>query len=104
MSFTDAKYNHYDTVRNELGLTSVWSIYEVENLSERHPFEGATKVHYKDHWGKPVTKEIIGSTWTALYVAGDAAIRDSGDNHHIFIEQFLPSKTNPDVLVMSTGS
>ena len=104
MSFTDAKFDHYDAVREELGLSSVWSIYEVENLSERHPFESATKVHYKDHWGKPVTKEINGLTWAALFVAGNAAIRDSGDAHHIYIEQFVPSKTDAGVLLMYTGS
>ena len=104
MNFTDEKFDHYDSVRNELGLTSTWSIYEVENLSERHPFQGATKVHYKNHWGKPVTKEIVGSTWSALYVAGNAAIRDSGDEHHTFIEQFVPSKTDAGVLLMTTGS
>lgn len=104
MSFTDEKYDHYDSVRNELGLTSIWSIFEVENLSDRHPFQDATKVHYKDHWGKPVTVEINGGTWAALYVAGNAAIRDSGDSHHVFIERFRPSKTDAGVLLMTTGS
>ena len=41
MSFTDEKYDHYDSVRNELGLTSIWSIFEVENLSERHPYQSS---------------------------------------------------------------
>jgi len=102
--FTDAKFDHYDSVREELGLTSVWSIYEVDNLSDRHSFQGATKVHYKDHWGKPVTKEIVGSTWAALYVAGNAAIRDSGDEHHVFIEHFVPDAIDPTTLYLTTGS
>jgi len=98
------KSDHYSAVQEQLGLSAIWSIYEVDNLNERHPFEGATKVHYKDHWGKPVTKEINGGTWAALYVAGNAAIRDSGDDHHVFIEQFAPSKTDATVLIMQTGS
>lgn len=100
----DSKYDHYSSVKEDLGLSAVWSVYEVADLNERHPFEGATKVHYKDHWGKPVTKDIVGATWAALYVAGNAAIRDSGDDHHIFIEQFKPSKADASVLIMQTGS
>lgn len=100
----DTKSNHYSDVQEQLGLRAIWSIYEVDNLSDRHPFFGATKVHYKDHWGKPVTKDIVGATWAALYVAGNAAIRDSGDDHHVFIEEFRPSKEDSSVLIMQTGS
>jgi hypothetical protein len=100
----ESKSDHFTSVQEELGLSAIWSIYEVDNLNDRHPFFGATKVHYKDHWGKPVTKDIVGATWAALYVAGNAAIRDSGDSHHVFIEQFEPSKTDSNVLIMQTGS
>jgi hypothetical protein len=98
------KSDHYDQVKKELGLNAIWSIYEVDNLSRRHPFEGATKVVYKDHWGKSVVIPVNGSTWAALYVAGNAAIRDSGDKHHVFIERFRPSSVNPKILFMTTGS
>ena len=100
----ETKSKHYSEVADELGLRAVWSIYEVDNLSDRHPYFGAVKLHYKDHWGKPVTKDIVGATWAALYVAGNAAIRDSGDDHHIFIEDFKPSKEDSSVLIMQTGS
>lgn len=98
----DRKSDHYQEVKKELGLDSIWSIYEVDNLSERHVFEGVSTVTYKDHWGtKPVVKPINGSTWAALYVAANACIRDSGDSHHVFIEQF---KKVGDTLILSTGS
>jgi hypothetical protein len=100
----DVKMNHFSAVQEELGLTAVWSIYDIENMSDRHPFEGADRVVYKDHWGKPVSCSINGLTWAALYVAGNACIRDSGDNHHIFIEQFVPAKDDPRTLIMYTGS
>lgn len=100
----ETKMSHFGNVQEELGLRAVWSIYEIENMSDRHPFEGADRVVYKDHWGKPVSCSINGLTWAALYVAGDACIRDSGDNHHIFIEQFAPSKEDPRTLIMQTGS
>ena len=101
----EVKNDHYNQVKKELGLDAIWSIYEVDNLSDRHPFEGATKVVYKNHWGKgDIVVPVNGSTWAALYVAGNAAIRDSGDNHHAFIEQFKQSSINPEILFMTTGS
>ena len=96
------KSAHYERIKDDLGLSTIWSIYEVDNLSERYPFEGITTVTYKDHWGtKPVVKPVNGLTYAALYVAADAAIRDSGDDHHVFIEQF---KQVGDTLLLSTGS
>lgn len=100
------KSRHYDEVKAQLGIRgSEWSIFEVADLSERHTFEGATIVCYKDHWGdKPVSATINGSTWAALWIAANAVIRDSGDEHHVFIERFRQSEENPEVLYLSTGS
>jgi hypothetical protein len=102
----DLKFSHYDDVRKQLGLdNSVWSIYEVDNLSDRHPYADADRVVYKDHWGKnPVSCSINGSTWAALYIAANACIRDSGDDHHIFIEDFRPDENDSRTLYLSTGS
>lgn len=99
------KSKHYDDVANTLGLRSNWSLYEVDDLSERHPFEGADRVVYKDHWGtKLISVSLHGLTWVALWVAADACIRDSGDNHHVFIEDFRPSEEDPRTLILTTGS
>ena len=100
------KSRHFDEVKAQLGLkNSEWSIYEVDNLSDRHPYAGADRVVYKDHWGnKPVSVSINGLTWAALWVAANAAIRDSGDDHHVYIEAFRPSQEDPRTLVLSTGS
>lgn len=101
----DRKFDHYSRIREELGLRTSWSIFEVDDLSQRHPFEGAQRVVYQDHWGdQPVTKSLNGATWAALYVAADAAIRDSGDDHHSFIESFRASPEDPTTLILSTGS
>jgi hypothetical protein len=101
----ERKCTHYEDVGQELGLKTTWSVYEVDNLSDRHPFEGADRVVYKNHWGeKPVQCSINGLTWAALYVAADACIRNSGDNHHIYIETFSPDKDDPRTLILSTGS
>lgn len=101
----DRKHDHYSRIRDELGLRSSWSIFEVDNLADRHPFEGADRVVYRDHWGdKPVSVGINGLTWAALYVAADACIRDSGDGHHCFIEAFRVGEEDPRTLYLTTGS
>jgi hypothetical protein len=99
------KSDHYSEVAEELGLKSIWSVYEVNNLSDRHPFEGADRIVYENHWGgEPVSCSVNGLTWAALYVAANACIRDSGDNHHVFIETFTPDSNDPRTLILSTGS
>lgn len=100
----ETKFDYYSSVRNELGLTAVWSMYEVDNLSERHPFEGATKLIYRAYGAGDQIVEINGSTWASLYVAANALIRDSGNENHIYIENFQQSSINPDILLLSTGS
>ena len=102
----DLKSNHYSDVGRQLGMdNSEWSVYEVDNLSDRHPYEGADRVVYKNHWGKnPVSCGINGLTWSALWIAANACIRDSGDDHHMFIEDFAPDAEDPRTLVLSTGS
>jgi len=98
----DIKQDHYNAVQESLGLTAVWSIYEVNNLSESHPYRGVKTVTYESHQGpKPVVKGISGTSWAALYTAANACIVDSGDNHHVFIEDFT---VRGDTLVLSTGS
>lgn len=101
----DERYDHYAAVAKDLRLKSVWSDYKVKDLNDPHPFRGVDRVVYADHWGrKPVSCAINGLTWAALYVAADACIRDSGDDHHVFIEQFRVRKDDPTALILSTGS
>jgi hypothetical protein len=100
----DSKFEHYDTVRESLGLDTTWSVYEVDDLNDRHPYLSAVTLRYENNWGTPVEKGIVGATWAALFVAANACIRDSGDNHHTFIEQFTPGKDDASVLLLTTGS
>lgn len=97
---------HYDDVASQLNLAhSNWSIYEVEDLGQRHPFQDADQVLYENHWGgAPVSVSIQGLTWQALWVAANAAIRDSGDSHHVYIEDFRAHPEDPRTLLLSTGS
>ncbi len=100
----ETKMDYFDRVREELGLFATWSIYEVDKLSERHPFEGVTKVVYRAYGSGDHEVAINGATWAALYVAANALIRDSGDDHHSFIEGFTQSSIDPTILFLSTGS
>jgi len=106
---SDDRYNHYLTVKTDLGLDAIWSIYEVKDLNDTHTYEGINSVTYKDHWGEtengedigPVVVKVNGFTWASLYVAANAAIRDSGDKHHVFVEGF---EQVGDTLRLITGS
>ncbi len=99
------KYSHYEQARLQLGLNSVWSIYEVEDLASPHPFGDVIQIAYKDHWGdEPVFAEVIGKTWADLYAAADICIEKSGDGHHVFIERLTPNPKDARQLVLSTGS
>ncbi len=103
----DARRRVYNAIAKMHKLTTIWSMYEVADMSAEHPFVGKTKVVHKLHWGKtPVTIEIKGNRWYDLYVAADAAIVKSGDMHHCYIEGFLSNDKDEDkdVLVLSTGS
>jgi hypothetical protein len=102
----ESKSAHYERIREELGLSAVWSIYQVDDLGERHSYTGATTVLYTDHWGhtSKVQVPINGLTWAALYVAANAAIRDSGDTHNVYIEDFKPSEGDVTTLRLTTGS
>jgi len=101
----ERKMDYYSKVCEELGLSSTWCIYEVEDFSERHPFEGAREMVHKNYWtGKRLVKPIVGSTWAALYVAADALIHNIGPADHRFIEGFDPIKGSDHQLELATGS
>lgn len=99
----DAKSAHYASVRQDLGIKeSQWSMYQVADLNCRHPWSGVDRVEYVNHWGdRPVVKSINGLTWAALWVAANACIRDSGDEHHVYIEDFTRLG---NALILQTGS
>ena len=98
----EQRSDHYQAFKKLRGLESIWSIYEVEDLNAEHPYKGADTVVYKDHWGdEPTTAPVLGTTWAALYLAADMAIRASGDAHHAFIEGF---KQKGNTVVLVTGS
>lgn len=101
----DRKHDHYAEVQQRMGLRSIWSIYEVDDLDLLHPYHSAAEICYRDHWGGSTVYETIqGVTWADLYAAADRCIRRSGDDHHIFIESFQTVSDQPHQLRLTTGS
>lgn len=101
----DRKHEHYAEVKRQLGLRSIWSVYDVSDLAAAHPYTAARELCYRDHWGDEAVYETIpGDTWASLFVAADRCIQRSGDDHHIFIESFQPVADQPHQLRLTTGS
>jgi hypothetical protein len=100
------KWKQYDHWKDHYGLTSTWSIYEVDNMTLCHPYTDAEYVVYDNHWGDSgeVVRRIEGRDWNALYRAADSAIQASGDSHHSFIESFTAIEDRPGHLRLGTGS
>lgn len=101
----ESKHDQYRHWQQHYGLKSIWSVYEVANMTLCHPYKDAEYVIYDNHWGdSEVVRKIEGRDWNALYRAADAAIQASGDDHHIFIEHFEPVADKPHHLRLTTGS
>lgn len=91
-----------EAVQDECHLKSIWSIYDTDDFYAAHPYKGVTEVHYRTHWGPaPVRAAIPGDRWIDLYRAADECICISGDEHHVFIENF---SLKDGVLYLHTGS
>lgn len=96
----DTKYDYYSRFREDNGLSSIWSIYETSapgGFLEKHPYPADAFVVYQ---GQHCA--VYGNTWADIYRAADNCIKNSGDDHHIFIEGF--ELKNGNELHMGTGS
>lgn len=101
----DAKMDYFGEFKGANGLMSIWSMFElpVNCFLQNHPYPSDAFVCYAEHWGKGRKHyPVLGPTWGDVYRAADLAIRESGDNHHIFIEGF--DVKNGNELHMFTGS
>jgi hypothetical protein len=84
--------HYWDGIGQEIGAKSRWSLYnESGTNADAVGIEGrGLTLVYTGHWG-PTSASIDlpdNPTWKQLFVAADKLIRDSGDNHHTFIELF----------------
>ena len=95
----DRKMDYFRRFQEEHKLEAIWSIYELEEhgFLKAHPYTSDAFVVYQ---GGHVP--VFGDTWGDIYRAADWAIRNSGDQHHIFIEAF--ELWNGNELHLVTGS
>lgn len=101
----DRKQAHIEAFAKMNRLKSIWSVMNIENFSDPHPYTKAKFLAYNDHWGDPSDLiKIKGNTWGDLYKAADLCIEASKDEHHIFIEAFRQSTIDPKILFLATGS
>jgi len=104
----DEEADHFTDYQIEEGLMAVWSCYGLGIRMDKcppFPVEGKTIV-YSLHWGdKTVRHKIEGPTWGDVYKAADRCIRESGDEHHIFIENLDEYEFDEnDEMELFTGS
>jgi hypothetical protein len=96
-----------NAVKREHNFVSVWSIPGVDFFDAPHIYD-ATHMYYDAHWGENQTGivKIPGKKWLDLWRAAEELIRASGDEHHVFIEDFVSSvdADGTKVLSLQTGS
>lgn len=81
-------------------LKSEWSIYSIESfddvcglsLDENDKPRKMHQLIYDSHWGENGDQKVLlpsePFTWGQLWILADQLIRHSGDEHHVFIEDF----------------
>lgn len=88
-----AEINKVSAMMEKYGFLAYWSIYPCPKWDEKSDIK---YIRYSDHWG-PMGEVVIPvsspSTWLDVYFACDAAIRYSGDHHHVFVESLIPTRT-----------
>lgn len=95
----EGRHDYYSAFQRDNGLQSIWSVYElpVHGFLANHPYPSDSFIVYQGHHCA-----VWGSTWADIYRAADQAIRNSGDDHHCFIEGF--EVKNGNELHLYTGS
>lgn len=86
-----------DKIQEEHGFQSIWSMSEVSDMNAVFGYVEA--VEYEGN------TEVVGTevTWLQLWAIADRLIKQSGDFHHIFVENFH-KKTGDIVHTLVTGS
>lgn len=97
-----------DAIAEENNFASSWSLGDTDFSAI--PFPGATRLRYRvntffvDGGKKDVWHSVdlpARSTFLDLWKGADKLIRESGDHHHLFVEDFTPEGTD---LILFCGS
>lgn len=97
----DILYTKCDELAKQHQFTSIWSIsISPDDFSQPFSDQIVRSVSYK---GMTIetNKEV---TWLGMWIYADKLIKQSEDKHHIFIEDFVESETQPGHYKLLTGS
>lgn len=103
----DRIYEAFNNMADENNFTSVWTITEVKPEDMNTPFsKKAVKSITYESWGETQVIKFEGKgkkiTWLEAWKYAEQLINQSGDEDHIFIEDFVEVK--PGHYSLSTGS
>lgn len=86
-----------EKIQDEHGFSTIWSISEIDDMNASFGYvESVEYLGYIEIIGKDVT-------WLELWATAERLIKQSGDSHHIFIENFA-KKPNEISHHLITGS
>lgn len=109
----DQLIDSYNEVAKANGFETVWSMWRMDEWQDMNDVSGipsGTVIRHHNGWGEQTSAEVKGNTWLDVWRACDKAIVESGDRHHIYIEQLIwatieqPDGTVQKFLDMTTGS
>lgn len=94
----DKAYKYCSKVQDENKFNSIWSIYENTDFEAKFSKKKVQSITYDGVETNP--NKVL--TWLEMWKEADNLIKLSGDDHHIFIEDFTEVK--PGHYNLSTGS
>ena len=94
------RQNYYSEMKEEHGMKTVWSIFEVDNLNAPSGIT-ATELKYNG-WGEATIKMAPGNkTYMELWNYAEQVLYEADDMEHCFIESFTQGG---DICILGTGS
>jgi hypothetical protein len=79
--------DYYDSIRDSLGFESYWRVPGIADFNIC-AYRGEWTLHYDGGCGRAGSRILLSPTWYELWQAADLLIRQSGDLHHLMIEDF----------------
>ena len=96
----EKRHNHYSDLKEEHGMRTTWSIFDVDNLDSPSGIT-ATELKYNG-WGEATIKMAPGNkTWMELWHYAEQVLYEADDLEHGFIESFTQAG---DICILGTGS
>ncbi len=94
---------------SDVNISGIWSMDSFLLLSDEPAITGSATIAYDDYWPQEggvsgrLTRELTNPTYRDLWVAASELIKESGDENHVFIEDFGYDEDS-DVWLLWTGS